>query len=177
MSRLITIARPYAKAVFDFAIENNNLTHWQSMLSFSASVSRNQHITNMCSGVLSHKNLSKIFITICGKTLDIFGQNLIRIMAKNKRLVILPIVLKYFIFLRLLHEKTIEVNVTSTSPLKKAQLKKIYTALEQRLHCKIKLNCKLDKSIIAGIILRTNDTVIDCSVRGRLKRLESALQF
>ena len=41
---------------------------------------------------------------------------------------------------------------------------------------KVKLNCKIDKSVMAGVIIRAGDMVIDGSVRGRLERLADVLQ-
>ena len=32
MSELTTVARPYAKAAFDFAVEHNAIAQWQEML-------------------------------------------------------------------------------------------------------------------------------------------------
>ncbi|WP_171742517.1 F0F1 ATP synthase subunit delta, partial [Shigella sp. FC1967] len=37
-------------------------------------------------------------------------------------------------------------------------------------------NCKIDKSVIAGMIIRAGDLVIDGSIRGRLERLTDVLQ-
>ncbi len=45
-----------------------------------------------------------------------------------------------------------------------------------RLSRKVKLNCKIDKSVLAGIVVRAGDMVIDGSVRGRLERLTDVLQ-
>ena len=42
MSELTTVARPYAKAAFDFAVEQNAIAKWQEMLSFAAEVSKNE---------------------------------------------------------------------------------------------------------------------------------------
>ncbi|MEX9246325.1 ATP synthase F1 subunit delta, partial [Salmonella enterica] len=52
----------------------------------------------------------------------------------------------------------------------------ISAAMEKRLSRKVKLNCKIDKSVMAGVIIRAGDMVIDGSVRGRLERLADVLQ-
>ena len=36
MSEFVTVARPYAKAAFDFAVEHNSVERWQDMLAFVA---------------------------------------------------------------------------------------------------------------------------------------------
>ena len=97
-------------------------------------------------------------------------------MAENGRLQVLPDVLEQFIHLRAASEATAEVDVISASQLSEAQLEKIVGAMEKRLSRKVKLNCKIDKSVMAGVIIRAGDMVIDGSVRGRLDRLADVLQ-
>ncbi len=176
MSEFITVARPYAKAAFDFAVEQNSVDRWQDMLAFAAEVTRNDLVSDMISGALAPETLSAHFIDICGDQLDEHGQNLIRVMAESGRLIVLPEVLEQFLQLRALQEATIEVDVTSASTLNDEQLAKIATAMEKRLSRKVKLNCNIDKSVMAGVIIRAGDMVIDGSIRGRLERLADVLQ-
>ena len=176
MSDLITVARPYAKAAFDFAVEHQSIERWQKMLAFAAEVARNEHMAELLSGALAPDALSASFNAVCGDQLDEPAQNLIKVMAENGRLTALPAVLDQFIQLRDAHEATAEVDVISASTLSDDQLTKISTAMEKRLSRKVKLNCKIDKSVMAGVIIRSGDLVIDGSVRGRLERLADVLQ-
>lgn len=172
----LTVALPYAKATFDFAVEHQTIEHWLSMLFFSAEVSRNKQMIALLSGTLTSEKLAETFINVCGDQLDKSGRNLIKVMAEHNTLAVLPNVLEQFLYLRAEQESTMKVDLISSSPLKKDQLIKITTAMEQRLLRKVKLNCKIDKSIVAGIIILAGDIVIDNSVRGRLQRLSDALQ-
>jgi F-type H+-transporting ATPase subunit delta len=176
MSEFVTVARPYAKAAFDFAVEHQSVDNWQHMLSFAAEVSKNEQIAELLSGALAPDTLSASFISICGDQLDANGQNLIKVMAENGRLKVLPDVLEQFVQLRAAQEATVEVEVTSANVLNEDQLSKISAAMEKRLSRKVKLNCKIDKSVMAGVIIRAGDMVIDGSVRGRLNRLTDVLQ-
>ncbi|BCG11462.1 MULTISPECIES: F0F1 ATP synthase subunit delta [Buttiauxella] len=176
MSEFVTVARPYAKAAFDFAVEHQSVDNWQHMLGFAAEVSKNEQIAELLSGALAPDTLSASFISICGDQLDANGQNLIKVMAENGRLKVLPDVLEQFVQLRAAQEATVEVEVTSANVLNEDQLSKISAAMEKRLSRKVKLNCKIDKSVIAGVIIRAGDMVIDGSVRGRLNRLTDVLQ-
>ena len=176
MSEFITVARPYAKAAFDFAVEQQGLDRWQQMLSFAAEVSRDDQVADLLSSALAPEHLANTFLAICGEQLDENGQNLIKVMAENGRLIVLPDVLEQFIQLRSAQESTIEVDVTSATPLNDNQMANLATAMEKRLSRKVKLNCKIDKSVMAGIIIRAGDMVIDGSIRGRLYRLTEVLQ-
>ena len=174
MSEFITVARPYAKAAFDFAVEHQSVERWQDMLAFAAEVTKNEQMAELLSGALAPETLAESFIAVCGEQLDENGQNLIRVMAENGRLNALPDVLEQFI--RAVSEATAEVDVISAAALSEQQLAKISAAMEKRLSRKVKLNCKIDKSVMAGVIIRAGDMVIDGSVRGRLERLADVLQ-
>lgn len=176
MSEFITVARPYAKAAFDFAVEHNSIEHWQNMLTFCAEVTRNERVADLLSGDLAPKKLANIFTKLCGGELDQSGQNFIRVMAENRRLQALPDVLQQFVALRDAHDEIADVEVISASELSEVQLSKISAAMEKRLSRKVKLNCEIDKSVMAGVIIRSGDMVIDGSVRGRLERLTDILQ-
>ncbi|NIG62738.1 MAG: F0F1 ATP synthase subunit delta [Serratia symbiotica] len=175
MSECVTVARPYGKAAFDFAIEHQSLNRWQKMLAFSALITRNEQISELLSGAVAAETISNIFIAICGDKLDKYGQNFIHIMAENRRLQVLPVVLQQFIKLRASLESIIEVDVISASALSDEQQDKIIAAMGKRLKRTVKLNCKIDKSVLAGIIVHAGDIVIDGSVRGRLERLTDFL--
>ena len=176
MSEFVTVARPYAKAAFDFAVEHKSVDRWQDMLAFAAEVTKNEQMAELLSGALAPETLSKSFIAVCGEQLDENGQNLIKVMAENGRLKVLPDVLEQFIHLRAASEATSEVEVISANALNEEQLAKISAAMEKRLSRKVKLNCKIDKSVIAGGIIRAVDLVIEGSIRVRLERLTDVLQ-
>lgn len=176
MSELTTIARPYAKAAFDFAKEKGALDQWGQMLSFAAEVTKNEDISELLSGSVSAEKLSEIFISVCGEQFDEFGQNLIKVMAENGRLRAFPDVCTEFLRLKQEHEKQMDVDVISATKLSKKQLSEISVKLEQRLERKVNLNCSVDETLLGGVVIRAGDLVIDNSTRGQLGRLSDALQ-
>lgn len=177
MSELSTVARPYAKAAFDFALEQGQLDKWQEMLQFSALVAENEQVSEYISSSLASGQIADTFCNICGEQLDQYGQNFIRIMAENKRLLVLPAVLSEFLALRAEHEAVKEVSVISAGELSQAQEDKILKAMEKRLGQKVRLTTLIDTSLIAGIIIKYDDVVIDGSSRGQLSRLNQALSL
>lgn len=176
MADLITIARPYAKAAFDFAVEKNSIQKWHDMLVFTAQVSQNEYIRSLLTSDMQAHSIAELFIKVSHDVLDEFQANFIKIMAENKRLLLLPEVLALFKQRCLERDGKADVDVISAKPLSNEQLNKITTAVEKRLSRKIKLKCHIDESIISGFIIRTGDMVIDSSIRGRLTRLNNALQ-
>ncbi|MBR9874796.1 F0F1 ATP synthase subunit delta [Vibrio sp. J1-1] len=176
MSDLTTIARPYAKAAFDFSVEKGQLDQWGQMLSFAAEVAKNEQISELLTSSFSAEKMAEIFVAVCGDQVDAHGQNLLKVMAENGRLTTLPDVCEQFFILKKEHEKEIDVEVISASELSDEQLANIGSKLEARLERKVKLNCSVDETLLGGVIIRAGDLVIDDSARGRLNRLSDALQ-
>lgn len=175
MSELTTIARPYAKAAFDFAVEQSAVEKWTEMLGFVAEVAKNDQVQAFLNSSFSAQKIADTVISICGEQLDKSGQNLIRLMAENKRLTVLPVVFEQFKSYVEDYNATAEVQVISAQPLNATQTEKITAAMEKRLSRKVRLNCSVDSSLIAGVIIRTEDFVIDGSSRGQLARLADEL--
>ncbi|MDN3608643.1 F0F1 ATP synthase subunit delta [Vibrio ostreicida] len=176
MSDLTTIARPYAKAAFDFAVDKDQLDQWGHMLSFSAEVAKNEQMKELLTGSVSAERLAEIFVAVCGDQVNANGQNLLKVMAENGRLTALPDVCEQFFALKKEHEKEVDVEVISATSLSNEQLANISSKLEIRLKRKVKLNCSVDETLLGGVIIRAGDLVIDDSARGRLSRLSDALQ-
>ncbi|MEG3765790.1 F0F1 ATP synthase subunit delta [Alteromonas sp. 14N.309.X.WAT.G.H12] len=176
MSELTTVARPYAKAAFDFAVEHNAIANWQDMLMFASEVAKNDDVHQLMTGAVAAEQLAEIFINLCGEQLDEHGQNFIKVLAENKRLVALPEISVLFNALKADYDKEVEVNLTSASALSEAQKAEISASLEKRLARKVKLNCNVDPALVAGFVVKAGDTVIDGSVKSKLNRLADALQ-
>lgn len=176
MSELTTVARPYAKAAFDFAIENSDVANWQEMLAFTSEVSKDDTIRSVLASAMAPESLAELFNNVCEDQLNTHGQNFIKVLAENNRLSALPDISKQFNILKKEYDKEIDVDVTSAIELSSGQLDKMSAALEKRLARKVKLICNVDPALVAGVIIKAGDTVIDGSVNSKLNRLSDALQ-
>lgn len=176
MSELTTVARPYAKAAFDFAVEKQTVAQWQEMLFFAGEVAKDPAIKQVLAGAMAAEKLAEVFIGVCGEQIDEQGQNLIKVLAENQRLSALPEISALFNQYKAEFDKEIDVEVTSAVKLLKKQQEDISKALEKRLARKVKLNCNVDPSVVAGLVIKAGDTVIDGSVQTKLNRLADALQ-
>jgi F-type H+-transporting ATPase subunit delta len=173
---LTTIARPYAKAAFDYAVEQQATDHWLQMLAFAAEVSANDTVKELLSGSVASDTLADIFIKVCGDQVDDKGQNLIKLLAENGRLKVLPEILALFVELKSDFDSEIEVKITSATELDDAQKQQLSGSLEKRFGRKVQLNCNVDATLVAGFIVEAGDTVIDGTVRSKLSRLATTLQ-
>jgi F-type H+-transporting ATPase subunit delta len=176
MSELTTVARPYAKAAFEYALEKSAVDQWQEMLEFLALVAQNDQVKQVLLSNLSAQKKAELLNGIGAEQLDEKGQNLVKVLAENQRLDALPEVAAIFADFKAEYDKEIDVDVTAAIELDKKQQTSLTKALEKRLERKVKLNCKVDASVVAGLIIQAGDVIIDGSINTKLNRLADALQ-
>jgi F-type H+-transporting ATPase subunit delta len=142
----------------------------------TAEVSVNETMTTYLSGGVSVDQAQELFLNVCGDQLNSNGQNFIKVLAENERLLVLPQVVALFSELKAEYEKEITVDVTSAIELSADQQTTLGAALEKRLARKVKLNCVVDVNVVSGLVIKAGDMVIDGSVRGKLNRLATTMQ-
>ena len=172
MAELSTLARPYAKAAFEYAVEAGDLQGWSDSLGTASSVAKQSTVDQLLSSPSSTSAEQAAVLTgICGESLSSAGKNFICILSENRRLKLLPQIAHQFEIMKANQEKAIEVDVASAQPLDEEQQEKLTEALSKKLERKVNMQVSLDKSLLGGAVIRAGDTVIDGSIRGRLTKL------
>jgi len=176
MAELTTLARPYAKAAFEFAMDAKQLAEWSEMLTFVAAVVKDETTQQMLTSPhLTKQDQQQAMLNICEGKLDEKATNFIKLLAVNGRLLALPEIETLFDFLRSEFEKTIEAQVTSASELSDKQISQLKQKLAAKLGRQVEINLDLDKELLGGFIIQAEDLVIDGSVRGQLAKLSDTL--
>lgn len=176
MAELSTLARPYAKAAFEYAVDAKDLQGWSDSLKTVAAVCQNDKVVSMLnSPSITLVQQAKRTIEICGNEVNLKTQGFISVLAENKRLKLLPQISKQFETLKANREKTIEVNVVSAVELNDIQKNTLASALSAKLEREVNMQVSVDTTLIGGAIIRAGDTVIDGSICGRLTTLAQAL--
>ena len=171
-----TIARPYAEAIFKRAVETEKLDTWTEMLGLLATAVKDPALAGLiASPKLTTDQMSELMIEIGGGRLTDEGQNLVKLLAQNDRLSVLPEIAESFESAKAEHEGTIEVHVVSAYALQKAQENQIATALKAKLGRDVRITSEKDPELIGGFHLKAGDMVIDGSVSGQLSQLATEL--
>jgi F-type H+-transporting ATPase subunit delta len=177
MAELTTLARPYAKAAFEVAMDASALDNWSKMLSLSAAVASNEVVSSLLkSPALSSEQVADSFLQVCGDELDEKGKNFIRLLAENKRLVLLLQISQLYEVLKANQENSVDVEITTAFEISSEISSKLAQSLKTRLKREIKLATHVDQSLIGGVVIRAGDTVIDSSVRGKLSKLAESMK-
>ena len=177
MAEAITIARPYAEAIFKLAKEEKKLSAWSEMLDVISSIISDKQINALLDNprVPTHK-LCEIIIESCSDKLNEEAKNLVTIMVDNKRLQILPQLKALYEHLKTQHENVLEAKIISAFPLKPNQQEKLVSVLRTKFQREVNVICVVDADLIGGVKIEIGDQVIDSSVSGKLAAMTAALK-
>lgn len=179
MSDSVTIARPYAKAVFNTALAEQKLAEWSGYLHILAAVVQDaraaQFLTNPATTASQRSELLMEMLSALSGTTDEQVKNFVDLLASNKRLLTLPDIMTLYEAMRAEQEKTMVVNVSSFGELSSAQQQQLIDTLGKRLQRQVTLNVTIDKELIGGAVIHADDLVIDGSVRGKIDKLRAGL--
>lgn len=176
MAELTTLARPYAKAAFEVAVADKDLAGWSKMLAVAAGVAANDRVAQLLiNPALSASQSAQAFIDVCAEELNDKCRNFIRLLAENKRIVLLPQISRLFDHLKAQQEKSVDVEITTAFQISSDITDSLAKALNKRLQREINLSTKVDEGLIGGAVIRAGDTVIDSSVRGKLSKLAESM--
>lgn len=176
MAELSTLARPYAKAAFQAAVDAGNLQAWSSMLSVASNVAQQDQVEDVLSNPsLTGAQQAQIFIDVCGDILNESGQNLVNVLAENKRIALLPQIFEQFEHLKAELEKAVDVEIISAFEVADDTKQKLTQALKAKLEKDVRVTTSVDSTLVGGAIIRAGDMVIDGSLKGKLAKLAEAM--
>lgn len=176
MTEISNIARPYAQAIFELAQADGDYGHWSNSLAVMAMVAADSKMRALLSNPrVTRNDTGAVLADVCGDRIDDQGRNLVRLLAKNHRLHVLPVIAEQYERLRAEAERTVRAELESALPVTAEAQQRIADALKTRLGREVELVCKINEELIGGAVIRAGDLVIDGSARARLEKLAAAI--
>ena len=173
-----TMARPYAKAVFEWACQHQQIDFWSQILHFLALVAEDKGMQEIYGDTrYSVSELSEIFISLC-KTANLYHpdvENLILLLAHYRRFKILSSITQLYEIYKAALQKTVRVSVVSAFALSDKVSARFKKALENRFKKEVELHFTQDQTLIGGAVIRVGDWVMDGSVKNKLEKLRQAV--
>ena len=175
MAESVTIARPYAEAVYRTAKESGAQGTWSQRLQRLALIAQDGDMAAvMGNPQLSAEQVANLVISLCDDN-DAVLANLVRTLAENRRLALLPEISRLFDLAKSQEEGIKEAVVHSAFPIDDTQVKALLQELEARVGTKLTARVEIDASLIGGVRVTVGDQVLDASVRGKLDAMAVAL--
>jgi len=173
------IAERYATAIFEIATESKSLAKLESNIAdLSAALDQSAELRDAISSpVLSRADQGKAMAALADKMkLEPAMANGLAVMASNRRLFVLPHLLKQLRAMIADHKGEVTADVTSAKALTKAQSDKLAKTLKARVGKTVNINATVDESLIGGLVVKVGSKMIDTSIRSRLDSLQNAMK-
>lgn len=178
-SVLVTIARPYASALFDLAQEAKDLAGVEKALDgLLNTISNSAEFSQFLSSpVISGDEKIAVVEALIkkGKAKGLVA-NFLNLVAKNGRLFALPAMISQFKALAAKDRGEIHAEVTSAQPLSKAHQDALAKALKEKIGKDVTLEQHVDADLIGGLIVKVGSQMIDSSLKTKLTAMKIAMK-
>ncbi len=170
------LARPYAKAAYLYAKEKGVVPAWFDFLGALGVLFADRKTLELLKNPrLSDDILVEVLIVALPQYPSPEMQNFLRTVAQAKRLPVLPEMVECFARDWQQDRTVRHVNVTSTVTLTAAELHDLKLTLEAEWKRPVFIEPAIDESLIGGIMIQSDDYVMDGSLKGQLSRLRQSL--
>lgn len=175
--REIRIAKPYAQALYDAAIEQDILNLIvadanQVLQLAQESEDFDRFLTNP---ILTPQFKSEMFEQLLSETVQPLMINFLLLLALKQRERFLIAILRRFLEIVDLQAGRVVAQVTSAFPLTEAQKTNLSQHLSNYSGAEVRLELNEDVTVKGGIVVRLGDTVFDGSITSQLQRMRTLL--
>ncbi|HSG95197.1 MAG TPA: F0F1 ATP synthase subunit delta [Afifellaceae bacterium] len=173
------VAQRYASALFELARDDSVLENVEAdLLAFSGLLNESADLRRLVSSPVFSAEDQKRAIGAVADKAGISGLvgNLVRLIARNRRLFTLPDIIKGFQAMLADHRGEITANVTSARPLSDAQTTTLKATMKASLGKDVTIDSRVEPAILGGLIVKVGSRMIDSSIRTKLNIMKSRLK-
>lgn len=169
----------YALALFDLAVENNalqdveaDLANMRTLLADSADFN-----TLVSSPIITRDDQQKgVEAVAAGAGFSKLTGNFLGVLAANRRLVALEVIIQAFEVLVADHRGEVSANVVSASKLSAAQMTTLEKNLKSAIGRDVTIDQVVDESLLGGLKVKVGSRMIDSSLKTKLDNLAIAMK-
>ena len=172
------ISKNYAKALLDVAIRENKIELYFEQLNDIIKTLDNSDDFRVVMSNSSISTIKKIEILndVFGGKIDNKILNFLKVLVEKNRFKNLRAINTSFIQMNEAIENKTTVEIISPIELNEYYKERIISKLQEKLRKEIQPKWSIDKSIIAGLVYKFEDYVIDTSIQAKLKNLRKTLK-
>ena len=174
-----SIAGRYAQAVFDLARDEGGVDAIADQVAdLDAALKESPELREMiASPRVSRADQGRAVGAIADKmNLGPILGNTLRLMAQNRRLFVLPQLVTRLRDMIAEARGEMTADVTSAVALSDEQQDRLATTLSEKSGKTVKLNTRVDDTLIGGMIVKLGSQMIDSSVRSKLASLQNVMK-
>ncbi len=125
--------------------------------------------------LINKKDKKDILEKIFKEDISQYSLNLIKLLVDKNRLIILPFIAGYYNKILCKKRNIDTAQVITAVSIDENTINRIREKLEKMFKKQIKIEPKIDKDIIAGMIVKIGDKVIDGSIRTKFEKMKRRL--
>ena len=177
MAESVTVARPYAQAVFKLAKESGTLAVWSDRLRRLALIASDPEMAKVVGNPkFSTRQTADLFLTLSGEPDDRELASFVELLAENERFDVLSEISAIFESFKSQDEGIQEADIVSAFPIDETQLSVLLRDLEAHFGKRLEGKVTVDPALIGGVRVTIGDRIFDASVRGKLDLMAAALK-
>ena len=170
----LTVATRYAKALIDLAQEQNSVEAMKDdMELFHHTLRVNPELKAVLANpIVSHSKKIKILDEVFSKKVNKASLAFFKLMVNKSRGEILYATSAEYINMYDIKNHIVHASVVSATVLSEANKKKMIADIQTATGGTVKLDAKVDPSLIGGFVLTIGDRQVDTSIASDLRRLK-----
>jgi F-type H+-transporting ATPase subunit delta len=172
------VARRYAKAVAEIGVETGQLDGLvDEMSAFAAAWEESPEFRNAIENPLVAHDLKKAVIAQLAERLGAspVTKNTVMLLVDRRRARSIPYVAQNLRELADARKGLLRAEVTTAAPLSDTYYARLEAQLEKMTGKRVVVERKTDPTLIAGVVTRIGDRILDGSLRTRLQSLRDSL--
>lgn len=169
----------YATALFEIARDGETLDKVeQDLLALEAALDASDNLSGMIASPIPTRAEQGAAMAAITRRMGLGPEvsNTVGLMAANRRLFVLPAMIRAVKALIAEHRGEVTAQVTAASPLNERQTADLAETLKASVGKDIKLDVSVDRSLIGGLIVKVGSRMIDTSIRSKLANLQNAMK-
>lgn len=177
MAELITVARPYAEAVYSLATEQQSQAKWSDALAWLAAMVANPDVAQVVTDPKhTAQEIEALFVDVLGDKASDDVKKFIVTLIENRRLTLLPQIAEQFEALKARAEGVLDAVVESAYALDDAMQADLIATLTKKYGKTVRIEVRVVPELIGGVRVLVGDDVIDASVSGKLQAMAASLK-
>lgn len=171
----VASAKRHAQAVFQLALDSNEVEGWRSRLKTIAATLTDPELTAILENPKVHLSDKVQLISRCLPELNELALNFAYLLVARQRMSILDQIVAEYERMADAHQGLEHAEVITAIPLDEEDKEKLAERLATITGKQIVLAADVDPAIIGGFVARVGDKLIDGSTRARLEALKQKL--
>jgi len=170
-------ARPYAKALFQAALETQQEDAVANEVALLSQASQTDQIVSMIEDPMERQMVGATLKDLFKAELGELTANLLNVLTENNRVAMLPELYSAYLVLYEEHKKQKNISVRVPTGVSEAAKQVIKDKLLRKEGDSTNIVFDEVDSLIGGFVIQSGDEVLDLSIKGRLKKLVNQLNI